>query len=248
MAADDNRGNPFARVRNAEAQYRRQLGPIARTIGQVIGSYGPEVLIADPGAVAALMRELSVYAEMLGPWGRRIAERMVADVERRNLRAWKSHSADISRLLRREILETPVGGVYQNLVEAQVGLIKGLPIDAGERIQHLTVEAMLNGSRASEIAKEIMRSGEVSASSAARLARTQVGTSSTALVEARAVAVGSPGYIWRTSRDGSVRESHRRMEGKFVPWAQRPELEGRRVHAGEDYNCRCHPEPVLPKL
>jgi len=248
MAADDTRGNPFARVRNAEAQYRRQLGPISKTIGRIIGSYGPDVLIANPGSVTRLLHELSVYAQLLEPWGLRIAERMTADVERRNLRAWKAHSADMSRLLRREILETPTGGVFQNLVEAQAAKIKELPLEAGERIQKLTIEAMLDGSRAAEIAKEIMRSGEVSASSAATLARTTVGTASTALVEARAVAVGSIGYIWRTSRDASVRKSHKDMEGRFVPWSLRPELDGRRVHAGEDYNCRCHPEPVLPTL
>ena len=43
------------------------------------------------------------------------------------------------------------------------------------------------------------------------------------------------------------RPAHRAMEGKFIKWSQPPTLDGMTGHAGEFPNCRCHPEPVIPR-
>jgi hypothetical protein len=37
------------------------------------------------------------------------------------------------------------------------------------------------------------------------------------------------------------------MEGEFVPWDKPPNLDNMQGHAGEFPNCRCYPEPVIPK-
>jgi uncharacterized protein with gpF-like domain len=45
-----------------------------------------------------------------------------------------------------------------------------------------------------------------------------------------------------------VRESHKAMNGKFVRWDSPPTLsDGTTTHAGQIYNCRCYPDPVLPE-
>ena len=67
-----------------------------------------------------------------------------------------------------------------------------------------------------------------------------------AITKARAEHIGSPGYIWRTSKDGAVRPSHRKMEGKLVPWDKPPTLDNYTAHCGEFANCRCFPEPIIP--
>ena len=57
----------------------------------------------------------------------------------------------------------------------------------------------------------------------------------------------TPGYIWRTSEDDRVRESHARMDGKFVPDAHPPTLDNLTGHAGDRstvFNCRCTQERV----
>ncbi len=46
-------------------------------------------------------------------------------------------------------------------------------------------------------------------------------------------------YIWRTQRDGKVRDSHRKNEGKVFSWDDPPAT----GHPGEDYGCRCIAEP-----
>jgi uncharacterized protein with gpF-like domain len=37
------------------------------------------------------------------------------------------------------------------------------------------------------------------------------------------------------------------MEGVFVEWDKPPILDNMRGHAGEFPNCRCYPEPVIPR-
>jgi len=78
------------------------------------------------------------------------------------------------------------------------------------------------------------------------IARTEIGRASTALTQARSLALGSTGYIWRTAEDGDVRHSHAEMEGKFVSWDRPPTLDGLTGHAGALPNCRCYCEVVLP--
>jgi uncharacterized protein with gpF-like domain len=77
-------------------------------------------------------------------------------------------------------------------------------------------------------------------------ARTGVSTTATELTKARAVHIGSSGYLWRTSRDSDVRPTHRVMEGKFIAWNDPPEIDGYRAHCGEFANCRCWPEVQIP--
>lgn len=110
------------------------------------------------------------------------------------------------------------------------------------------IEAMPGGVRASETAKEIERTGDVTRSRADLIARTETTRAATSMVEARARHVGSEGYIWRTVGDVDVREIHKKLEGKFVRWDSPPVAgeNGERAHAGAIYNCRCWPEPVIP--
>ena len=56
--------------------------------------------------------------------------------------------------------------------------------------------------------------------------------------------LGITQYIWRTSRDERVRESHLVLEGKTFSWDSPPDV----GHPGQDINCRCTAEPVIPGL
>lgn len=174
---------------------------------------------------------------------------MLREVNRRDEAAWAEYTRELSRALRTEIRTAPTGAAMQALLAEQVTLIKSIPLDAAKRVHVLTLEALEDGSRASQIAKEIMRSGQVAESRANLIAHTEVARTASTLTEARALNVGSPGYIWRTSLDSDVREDHRELEGQFVPWDKPPIADkrtGRRAHAGCIYGCRCYPEPVIP--
>lgn len=52
------------------------------------------------------------------------------------------------------------------------------------------------------------------------------------------------GYIWRANGDEKTRDSHQRMDGKFVPLNRPPTLDSLTGHAGELPHCRCWKEQI----
>jgi SPP1 gp7 family putative phage head morphogenesis protein len=234
----------FSKVRRAERQYARQLRKVARHVGDIVKGHE----VDSEQAAAALRDTLDKYAHLIEPWAKAQAGRMLADVGKRDEKAWDEHSKMMGRELRLEIATAPTGQLLQAKLAANVKLIKSLPAEAGQRIQKLALESLFNASRSSEVAKEIARSGEVTASRANLIARTEVAGAASGLVEARARHVGSEGYIWRTAGDSDVRPSHRKMAGKFVAWDSPPTLDGMTGHAGHFPNCRCYCEPVIPEF
>jgi len=173
---------------------------------------------------------------------------MLADVNRRNERAWRETGKEMGKALRMEISYAPTGNAFAMLLDLQVGLIKSIPLDAAQRVQALTVEGLVTGERAKSIAAEIMRTEDVSKSKATLIARTEVARAASVLTESRARFVGSEGYIWRSSGDADVRPSHQKMDGKYVRWDKPPVTDKGLgpYHAGCGPNCRCYPDPVIP--
>jgi SPP1 gp7 family putative phage head morphogenesis protein len=172
---------------------------------------------------------------------------MISTVNRRNEREWRSLSRTIQTGIQRELsAETFVGRTVQELIDDQATLIKSLPIEAARRVQKLALDNFAAGGRSKDIIDEIMRTGDITRSRATTIARTETGRASTMLTQARAQSVGSDSYVWRTSRDRRVRDSHKHMEGKLVRWDSPPTLDGLTGHAGTLPNCRCFPEIIVP--
>ncbi|MGO9430168.1 phage head morphogenesis protein [Rhodoblastus sp.] len=233
----------WRKVRRAETQYGVGLRRIAKQIGDLINLYG----VKSTEGAHALATALRRYAETLDPWARRAAERMVLDVDGRTRVEWKRLAHEMGHNVRELFAsDDAVALRIRELMAEQVHLIKSLPLDAAERVQHVAQEGVIRGARFETIAREIERGGEVSKSKATLIARTETGRVTTALTQARAESTGSVGYAWRTVQDADVRPSHRAMEGKFVAWDTPPTLDGLKGHAGALPNCRCWCEPIIP--
>ncbi|MDB5448411.1 MAG: putative head morphosis protein [Phenylobacterium sp.] len=234
----------FIRTRKAEVQYGRQLRKLAKHIGDLIdGMWVPDDLSAADQIAEAMQR----YSRTIEPWARSVASRMLADVAARDRKAWKAVSAEMGRLLHEEIANAPTGQLMQQRLADQVSLITSLPPEAAARVHTLTLEGITLGRRAADIATEIGRSGEVSASRAMTIARTEVGRTATELTAVRAQAVGSTMFVWRTAGDADVRASHRALNGRAFRWDDPPECDpGHHALPGAIWNCRCIPEPILP--
>lgn len=231
------------RTRGTARRFERQLRKIADHVGSVVQTFPP----GDPSVVPTIRSILEKYAESLTDWARAAVSRMLQDVNQQDAQAWAATTRELSRSLQLEIENAPTGQVMRGLLAEQVTLIRSIPLEAARRVHHLTLEGLRNSERASEIAKEIMRSGDVAKSRATLIARTEVARTASVLTQARAQHVGSDGYIWRSSGDSDVRTSHRKMNGKYVSWDQPPTLDNLTGHAGALPNCRCYPEPVIPE-
>lgn len=198
--------------------------------------------------VGALIRALTDYSKLLEPWAASVAAFMLADVQRKDARMWRQHSKEMGGALRKEIETAPTGDILRQMQDEQVRLIKSIPLDAAQRVHDLAVEATMTSGRASEVVKRILETESVSAAKARLIARTEVSRAAANLVQSRATWAGSDGYIWRTSGDADVRDSHKEMEGKYVRWSSPPTLDKLTGHAGTLPNCRCFAEPIFPDL
>lgn len=216
---------------------------MARYIGQLVNAT-PDVL--DPIQRAKLREALDLYGKSLEPWARSVAGSMLAETSRRDLRAWQQMTATLGREVRREIENSPTGQLVRDAMDRAVDLITSLPREAGERVEHLAVEAISTGARPADMIEEIMRTGKVSESRAMLIARTETSRAQTEFTKARAESAGSEGYVWEAVMDANTRPSHRRMNGKFVRWSDPPTLDGLTGHPGCVPNCRCFARVIFP--
>ena len=189
------------------------------------------------------------YSQVIDDWSKMVASKMFSQVEQEEWGQWRSVSSEIAAGLRDVVGNTPLGQVAQDIVVRQVQYMKSLPLEAAGRvteIQQRAIQAMINGERPDQLYEMIMQSGQVAASRARMIARTEIGRATGALTQARALSVGSEGYWWRIEGTGT-RQSHRKMKDKFVRWDNPPTLDSMTGHAGCLPNCQCWPEVHIPE-
>jgi len=245
LTLDRKRNRNPVKTQRIEQRYALQLRKVAEQVGSIISPFTP----GDMSAVPAIEQLLKAYSDMLKGWATQTASNMLMDVALRDEQAWQTMAKELSAGLRQEIRNAPTGKVMKALLAEQVTLIQSIPIEAAQRVHRLTLEGLENSTRASEIAKEIMRSGEVTASRAQLIAVTEVSRTATTLTQARAQSIGSEGYFWETSHDGAVRSDHRDLDGKFFTWDNPPVADkrtGARAHPGCIYRCRCWARVAIP--
>jgi SPP1 gp7 family putative phage head morphogenesis protein len=233
---------PFQKSQRLQEQFARSLRGVAREVGKLIKGYNPQ----DVVSTQKLVRALRQYADILGPWALHLSNNILTSVDGQDKAAWRQHTKTMSLAVRNEILNAPTGEAFKKLMNEQVALIQSIPLEAAERVHNLVTENLAQSARADDIAKKISSTENVTKSRANLIARTEIARAASVLTQARAEHVGSTGYIWRTSKDLIVRESHRKMEGRFVKWTEPPILDGMTGHAGCLPNCRCYPEPEVP--
>jgi SPP1 gp7 family putative phage head morphogenesis protein len=234
----------------AEADFYRALKKVARASGHIVESHvdGAELKNSEQ-----MMEHLRAYSKLIGPWAERQSRKLLDKVSKSNKRAYQESSKAIGTALKLNVGEANVGAVARALQAEQVGLIKSIPLEAGQRAQKIAFEAALAGTRAevnedtvNELKKQLGLSTEVAESRAKLIAVTETARANASINQARALAVGAKGYIWRATMDEATRPAHRKMDGKYVPYDKPPHLsDGTTGHAGTFPRCRCYGEPVF---
>lgn len=230
--------NHFKPSTSAEVQFARALRKVAKVSGHMVEAHiQGDKIEREPEMQAAL----KAYSKLIDPWARRQAKKMLERVSKSNRKAYAKKSKEMAVLLDLNVGQRNVGQIAATLMAEQVGLIKSIPIRAGERAQKLSMQAVYEGKRASEVAEELSKSTSVSESQAMLIARTEVARANASFTEARASSVGATWYIWRTIMDGAERDSHAKMNGEHVKYSEPPTLsDGTTGHAGTFPNCRCY--------
>lgn len=138
----------------------------------------------------------------------------------------------------------------QEWIDQNVSLIKSIPQDALSEMHSIVSQGFKTGATLTSIEKEIRNTYHVKRSSAKLLARDQIAKLNGQLTKQQQTDAGVNEYIWSTSGDSRVRETHKKLDGKKFRWDDPPVVTPpgkpvRRCHPGEDYQCRCVALPVF---
>lgn len=231
------------RMGQIESWYASQLKGLANHVGGLVDRYE-----AGLEGITSLQRLLEAYAESLKPWARRVATRMIGEVDDKERASWRALGNTISAQLHRDLREVSMVKTFKDLRDVQVELITSIPKKAAERVFHLTTKGLETGVRAATLAAQIRETTEVTKSRAILIARTETSRTASTLLGARCLAVGSDHYIWM-SDNPDVRPGHRAMKRKVCEWKNPPAVnEGGRImyhHPGQIWNCLCWAEPII---
>ena len=214
-----------------------------------LGGFRADDVRLDQSPWRALLREIT--GQMRGRWefAAAQAERIAEDAAG----ALSIHQRqEISRQLRAAIgvdvfaADPELLDLLEQFTEDNVAQITTISENVFPTIERTVANGYRSGLRASDISDEIVRQLGVAESRAAFWARDQIGTLNGQITRARQTSLGVEEYVWRTSLDERVRETHRQLEGTVHRWDDPPTVGQRQVHPGEDYNCRCTADPVIP--
>jgi len=245
----DKKPTPPVKMTPAERKYFNAMKLVAKEIEKILKSTLTSATKAQGIKAISLLKK---YSKTLTKWSNQTVATMFYNVDKDNKKKWDKLSAKMSQELKKELSKAPAKTWMQKYMDDNVGLIKSIPIDAAKRVHKLIKENQYVGLRSTDLIDEIMRIGSISENKAKMIARTETSRYSTALTQMRSESIGADWYIWKAVGDFRTRKGHKRMDGVIVSWNDPPSPEKLvsekaygEYHAGETFNCRCYPEPIL---
>lgn len=241
-----------------EQKYGNDLFNVSSEVDNIVRSFtqkldtSKQIRIED---VSDLIDALKNYSERISGWAEETAGRMVYSLGSQDLQQWESHAKNMSDLLKKELRRTDTSAILRQYLADNVHLIKSLPLSAAQRVHDMVYRGLTSGRRPASIAKEIMKTGNVTKSRAMLIARTETGRATTGLIKARAEQIGLNWFVWRVTHDKRLRKSHRMMDGVLCTWGDAPNPEALfpepKIKAygkylpGSTFNCRCWAAPLI---
>ena len=132
--------------------------------------------------------------------------------------------------------EPQLAATLANFTTDNVSLIKSISDRFFGEVEGIVSRGFRGGRRASDLIPQIRDRFSVTQGRARLIARDQISKLNGQLTRQRQIGLGIDEYIWRTSRDERVRESHRRLEGTTQSWDDPPDVGGgRNEHPGGDF-------------
>lgn len=208
----------------------------------------------DPMEVVRILRALENSLEFKAECVS-AARSMITAMSQADLQTWRqaaessTKGREIFLALRRETASnTEIGQTIERIIQENARLIQTVPQDIAAEFTKTIRQRQMSGLRPDSILEELQRRApQLTKEQARRIARTESGKAATALREARARKYHRDFYIWFTSRDERVRESHKLMHNVICRWDDPPNPE---MLAGEArnygsyhprgiFNCRC---------
>lgn len=208
--------------------------------------------------------EIGMYREI--PKATQVSFDIAQDVVGWNDKQWKK---TVRSMVGVDIYtrEPWLNDTIDSFTKENASLIRKLTDETREDIEAIVSRGFRQGKSAATLKKEILNGTDLdpgrfrkTKTRAKLIARDQVNKLNGQLTEMRQTELGITQYIWRTSIDERVRESHKVMEGKTcrwdnaavyksgAKWISRAAIGGVELHPGQDYQCRCYAEADFSTL
>ena len=130
------------------------------------------------------------------------------------------------------------------LTVSNIQLIKSIRTQYLDKVQNAVMQAMVQGALNKDLAEQLKKLGKDVESRAMLIARDQSSKLNAALTRARHEEVGIKKYMWSTSGDERVRDSHAELDGQIFNYNKPPAV----GNPGHDFNCRCVAIPVFDEV
>ena len=246
----------------AEREYQRVTNAYMRLLNELLKEYLPEIRDAARiereanrrhddtsdllGKVSDVFNEMAVKLEKsTSDFGLYSKVQAMAKLTRKlSIREWKRA---VKATLGIDLMDDYyTGELFRELMEKwvndNVDLVKTIPKSTLGDMRNIVMDGYRNGETTTSIVKKLQRAYSIERRHAQLLARDQIAKLNSNIAQQQQRDAGVEEYIWSTSGDGRVRESHKKLNGKKFRWDDPPvvdERTGRRCHPGEDYECRC---------
>jgi hypothetical protein len=249
---------PLPIPKGPERVFQRQLRAVANATAGIINAHLNGDHIENP---MGLLRTIESYSAGLLPWGTRVVNRMLEDMNLAHASAWSKIDRVVGARMR--IVRSPadVSALARQVRAATVARIVNIPTEGLTRTQaeiarlaDIGLEASLRGERATEV---VLKNGFVSSATtsyAGQVSRTAVAAANASVVQMQAETVGADSYVWTAVMDSVTRPSHALLDQTVQKYSDPPQVgdgskempdEGRHG-PGEYYGCRCYAAILLP--
>lgn len=227
-------------------RYERDLISLVKILERSAIEYIDRLKVT--GYIADSFPKFNLESQMknLDSWAEEKSKAFASGVEEFHRKTWRNELNQKTGIDLKSIMkESTVKPTIDKAIKENVDLIKSIPQEYHDKIIAAIDKGMVDGDDSITLKKAIKEIGDVTESRATLIARDQTSKMLSDLNEVRQKEIGIERYIWTTSGDSRVRETHAANEGKSFRWDNPPEETG---NPGEDVQCRCVADPDLSDL
>lgn len=146
-------------------------------------------------------------------------------------------------------MTTEMNTALQASITENVNLIRSIPQQHLTQVETLVMQSVGRGRDLKTLTDELEKRYGITRRRVALIARDQNNKATSVMQAARQRSVGITEGVWRHSRAGKTwRPSHVKANGKRFDLRKGMFLDGKWVLPGEEINCRCGWEAVIPGL
>lgn len=223
-------------MRAVAREYMRVIEPRLSDIARTDGATKPisSVIAGVDVEVAASI------ARTVGP----LFDRMARDVKKANAKGQALLGIKLGTFTGQSGIVTNTElGIFRDIEAAKqrnILLVENAHRVYAKQVRELVEDPGTFGVRVEVLKARLLERADVSESRAELIARDQTLKLNGQITATRQQRAGVEEYVWSTSQDDRVRETHAELEGQRFSWLAPPEP----GHPGQDFQCRCVAIPV----